>query len=124
MTTPWRKRMRRDYRPVVRSTPRSGSVSAPTRHLSRGHGAEAVDVHLERHRLRGGGDGAAGLRGELRRPVDDGWTASFHGHAMLAADEIGTAPTAFEAVHVAAWRALGPPCVTTPGTTDVEIDVL
>jgi hypothetical protein len=28
----------------------------------------------------------------LRRLVDDGWTASFHSHAMLAADGIGTAP--------------------------------
>ena len=60
----------------------------------------------------------------LRRLVDDGWAASFHGHAMLAADEIGTAPTAFEAVHVAARRALDPQCVTAPGTTDVEINVL
>jgi hypothetical protein len=42
----------------------------------------------------------------LRRLVDDGWTAAFHSHHMLAADGIGTAPTAFEAVQVAAWRAL------------------
>jgi hypothetical protein len=60
----------------------------------------------------------------LPRLADDGWTASFHGHAMLAADEIGTAPTAFEPVHVGARRALGPQCVRRRALTDVEIDVL
>jgi hypothetical protein len=30
----------------------------------------------------------------LRRLVDDGWTASFHSHAMLAAGGIGTATDA------------------------------
>jgi hypothetical protein len=30
-----------------------------------------------------------GLVVSLRRLVDDGWTASFHSHAMLAADGTG-----------------------------------
>ena len=53
----------------------------------------------------------------LRRLVDDGWTCSFHSHAMLAADGIGTAPTPFEAVQVAAWRAVNPQRMPTPGDT-------
>jgi hypothetical protein len=36
--------------------------------------------------------------------VDDGCTAAFHPHAMLAADGIGTAPTPFEVVQRAAWQ--------------------
>jgi hypothetical protein len=59
----------------------------------------------------------------LRRLVDDGWTASFHSRAMLAPDGIGTAPTPFEAVQVAAWRALNPQRVPTPASAaDIEIE--
>jgi len=56
----------------------------------------------------------------LRRLVDDGWTASFHSHAMLAADGIETAPTPFEAVQTAAWRALNRLRITTPKSEMVE----
>lgn len=79
---------------------------------------------------RGLGDIVTGMERQgfvvsLRRLVDDGWTASFHSHAMLAADGIGTAPTPFQAVQTAAWRALNPQRVPTPGSTaDLEIDVL
>ena len=57
----------------------------------------------------------------LRRLVDDGWTASFHSHAMLAADGIGTAATPFQAVQVAAWRALNPMRMPTPGDEVEEV---
>jgi hypothetical protein len=58
----------------------------------------------------------------LRRLVDDGWTASFHSHAMLAADGIGTAPTPFQAVQIAGWRALNPQRVpTSEGEKEIEV---
>ena len=41
---------------------------------------------------------------------------SFHSHPMLPADGIGTAPTPFQAVQVAAWRALNPMRMPTPGS--------
>jgi hypothetical protein len=53
-----------------------------------------------------------------RRLVDDGWTASFHAHAMLAPDGIRTAPTPYEAVQIAAWRAVNPQRMPTPGSTE------
>jgi hypothetical protein len=44
---------------------------------------------------------------------------------MLPADGIATAPTPFAAVHTAAWRAVNPQPVPTPGSADeLEIDVL
>jgi hypothetical protein len=44
----------------------------------------------------------------------------FHSHAMLAADGIGTAPTPFQAVQLAAWRAPNPMRMPTPGSEMVE----
>jgi hypothetical protein len=57
--------------------------------------------------------------------VDDGCTAAFHPHAMLAADGIGTAPTPFEAVQRAAWQALSHKPMGSPGVAESgEQDVL
>jgi hypothetical protein len=89
-------------------------VTALKRGMSTWSGIGHVVVGMERQ----------GFVVSVRRLVDDGWTASFHSHAMLTADGIGTAPTPFEAVQVAAWRALNPMRMPTPGSEDVEIDVL
>jgi hypothetical protein len=115
--------MRRDHRratlyaalgfcqlPESRAFP---EVTALKRLISTWSGIGHVVVGMERH----------GFVVSLRRLVGDGWTASFHSHAMLAADGIRTAPTPFEAVQLAAWRALSPQRVPTPGSEDVEIDV-
>jgi hypothetical protein len=68
-------------------------VTALKRWLSTWRGIGEIVVGMER----------LGFVVSLRRLVDDGWTAAFHSHHMLAADGIGTAPTPFEAVQRAAW---------------------
>jgi len=70
---------------------------------------------------RGIGDIVVGIERQgsvvsVRRLVDDGWTARFHSHTMLAADGIGTAPTPAEAVQMAAWGALNPSAHRRQGT--------
>ena len=90
-------------------------MTALKRWLSTWSGIGHIVVGMERQ----------GFVVSLRRLMDDGWTCSFHSHAMLAADGIGTAPTPFEAVQVAAWRALNPQRMPTLGdTSQLGIDVL
>jgi hypothetical protein len=57
--------------------------------------------------------------------VDDGWTAAFHPHAMLAPAGSANAPTPFEAVQRAAWQVLNHRPIGSPGVAEsVEQDVL
>jgi len=42
----------------------------------------------------------------FRRIADDGWAASFRGHATIAPDGFVTAPTPWSACQRAAWKAL------------------
>jgi len=47
-----------------------------------------------------------GFAVSLQKIYDDGWSATFHGHPMLAPEGFATATTPFVAVQQAAWRAL------------------
>lgn len=78
-------------------------------------GTEAVAVDLERNRSRHHRDGAARLRRQSPPLVGDGWTASFHSHAMLAADGIGRHRRRSRRFRSPAWRALNPTRMPTPG---------
>jgi hypothetical protein len=79
---------------------------------------------------RGIGDIVVGMERQgyalsLRKLVDDGWTAAFQEHRLLAAAGRANAATPFEAVQRAAWQALNHQPMGSPGVAgSVEIDVL
>ena len=88
----------------LRASPVFPQVTALKRWMSTCSGVGHIVIGMERQ----------GFVVSLHRLVDDGWKAKFHSHAMLAADGIRTAPTSFEAVQLAAWRALNPTRMPTP----------
>ena len=61
----------------------------------------------------GRGHGVVGMERQgyalsLRKLVNDGWNAGFEQHRLLAPAGSANAPTPFEALQTAAWRALNP----------------
>ena len=56
----------------------------------------------------------------LRKLVDDGWSAVWEQHRLLAPAGHANAPTPFRAVVDAAWNALNAKPVPTPGSEMVE----
>jgi hypothetical protein len=79
---------------------------------------------------RGIGDVVVGMERQgyalsLRKLVDNGWTAAFEEDRLLATAGRANAPTPFEAVQRAAWRALNHRPIGSPGVAEgVEQDVL
>jgi hypothetical protein len=74
---------------------------------------------------RGIGDIVVGMERQgyavsLRRLVDDGWSAAFAEHRLIAPVGTANAPTPFRAVVDAAWAALNARPLPTPGVEMVE----
>jgi hypothetical protein len=61
---------------------------------------------------------------ELVKLGDQGWRATFYPsgpwHSLMSDSGTATAPTPFVAVQQAAWRALNPKPMPTPGDETVE----